>query len=66
MQAQVLQFEAQASDRRIIGSYQEKYLESANRVRVDIESENKKFNTAVNQLSAQCLEIHNKQKQAEA
>ena len=60
MQERLLQFEAQASDQAIISSYQDKYLESANRVRLDIEAENNSFNKAVSQLTAKCQEVHNK------
>lgn len=54
LQQQLLQFEAQASDRLIISAYQERYLESANRVRADIEAENNALSIAINQLTVRC------------
>lgn len=63
MQSQLLEFESKASDRMIISSYQEKYLDSANRVREDIKTEKIAFSQAVNQLHAKCQEMHNKSKQ---
>ncbi len=63
MQSQLLELESKASDRMLISSYQEKYLDSANRVREDIKAEKIAFSQAVNQLSVKCQEMHKKSKQ---
>lgn len=49
-------FEAKASDQWIIDSYQEKYLQSANRIREDIKSENAAFKDAISILNSKCEE----------
>ena len=59
MQEKLLELEAQASDRDITPSYQKKYLESANRLRLDINSENSVFKEAVSELNAKCKKLHN-------
>lgn len=56
MQRKLMELEGLASDRNILGSYQRTYLESANRVRADIEVENKLFGGAVERLSTKCQE----------
>lgn len=54
MQKELLKLEESASDRTIIGAYQDKYKEAADRVRKDITIENAAYQSAVQQLSRKC------------
>lgn len=54
MQGKILELEAKASDQNLISPYQDKYLESANRVRADIEIENNLFNKSIERLLSNC------------
>jgi len=59
MQEKLMELETQASDRDIIPSYQVKYLESSNRLRKDIDTENTIFKDAVRELDAKCKKVSN-------
>lgn len=54
LQSQLLEFETKASDDKIITSYQDKYLESAKRVRDDMKTENNEFRELVKTLETKC------------
>jgi hypothetical protein len=54
LQSQLLEFETKASDDKIITPYQDKYLESAKRVRDDIKTENNEFRELVKTLETKC------------
>ncbi|MGY2313526.1 hypothetical protein ACW9I6_02465 [Pseudomonas sp. SDO5522_S412] len=56
LQNKIMEFEAQASDRMLISPYQEKYLESANRVRRDIDIENSLYDKSIERLLSKCKE----------
>ena len=59
MQERLLDFESKASDQSLISSYQSKYLESANRIREDIEGENEVLKASVGELKLKCENVHN-------
>jgi hypothetical protein len=54
LQKQLLNLEASASDRTLIGVDQEKYKDAADRVRRDIAVENSIYQVAIQQLAKQC------------
>ncbi|MEN5033685.1 hypothetical protein [Pseudomonas sp. TWI929] len=54
IQGKLLEIEAKATDPSLISSYQEKYLDSAVRVRADIDVENAFYNKSVETLRAKC------------
>lgn len=62
LQKQIMEFEIKASDRMLINSYQEKYLESANRVRRDIEIENNLHDKSIERLLSKCKETNTPKK----
>lgn len=54
LQVQLMKLEANASNHDLIGSYQRKYKETADRVRQDIKTENTSYKEAMLQLSKLC------------
>ncbi|MEZ8577553.1 hypothetical protein AB6D92_03270 [Vibrio splendidus] len=54
LQSQLLEFETKASNDTIITPYQDKYLESAKRVREDMKTENNEFRELVKTLETKC------------
>lgn len=54
LQKQLMKLEASASDHGLIGSFQNKYKEAADRVRQDIAVENTTYQVAIQQLAKTC------------
>lgn len=55
-QEKLMELERQITDRNIISFYQEKYMESAERIRNDIAKENENYQSAMRQLNLRCKE----------
>jgi hypothetical protein len=53
-QKQLIDLESKASDQTIISAYQDRYKESAERVRHDIAIENAEYQSAVQSLARKC------------
>ena len=57
LQASLVELEKNASDRNLIDTFQNKYKESADRIRKDISEEQASYNSAINALSKKCVEL---------
>ncbi|MFQ6258323.1 hypothetical protein ACLMPK_12590 [Yersinia enterocolitica] len=56
LQASLVELEKNASDRQVFSVYQEKYKESADRIRKDMTAEQASYQSAINALSTKCVE----------
>ncbi|HEJ9058710.1 TPA: hypothetical protein SML50_003001 [Serratia fonticola] len=56
LQASLVELEKNASDRLVIYFYQEKYKESADRIRKDMTAEQTSYQSAINALSKKCAD----------
>lgn len=54
LQASLVELEKNASDQNVISYYQEKYKESADRIRQDMAAEQVSYQSAINSLSKKC------------
>ena len=56
LQASLVELEKNASDRQVYSVYQEKYKESADRIRKDMSAEQASYQSAITALSRKCVE----------
>lgn len=56
LQASLVEFEKNASDRQVFSVYQDKYKESADRIRKDMIAEQASYQSAITALSRKCDE----------